>query len=148
VNVTRQHASLTAPAHVIDGPAHYEVLAAPSAPSRVEALHVHFAAGSRTRWHTHPVGQLLIVTVGEGWVQSRGHAPERIGVGDVVRIAAGEEHWHGASADSAMSHLAVQEHDDRGGADVLEPVSTDDYPNEQEASHARDAVRDHAAGRL
>ncbi|MCY1144196.1 cupin domain-containing protein [Actinoplanes sp. Pm04-4] len=107
--VTRQHPSKPAPASIIDGPAHYEALAAPSAPSRVEALHVHFAAGSRTRWHTHPYGQLLIVTSGAGWVQSRGHAAEPIAVGDVVRIGAGEEHWHGAAAGSELSHLAIQE---------------------------------------
>jgi quercetin dioxygenase-like cupin family protein len=130
VIVTRQHASLPVPTRVIDGAAHYEALAAPSAPSRVEVLHVHFSAGSRTQWHTHPVGQLLIVTSGTGWVQSRGSAPERIGTGDVVRIDACEEHWHGASVESEMSHLAVQEHDDRGGTSVLEPAATDDYPKE------------------
>ena len=109
--VTRQHPALPAPARMIDGPAHYETLATPAAPSRLEALHVHFEAGSRTRWHAHPLGQLLIVTSGTGWVQSRGHAPEHIEAGDVVRIAPGEEHWHGASADSALSHLAIQEHE-------------------------------------
>jgi len=124
VIVTRQHACRPAPTSVIDGPAHYEALAAPS---RIEALHVHFSAGSRTRWHTHPAGQLLVVTSGSGWVQSRGHAPERIEAGDVVRIDAGEEHWHGACAGSEMSHLAIQ---DRGGAAVLEPVAPDDYPKE------------------
>jgi quercetin dioxygenase-like cupin family protein len=127
VIVTGQHPSRPAPASVIDGPAHYEAL---PALSRVEALHVHFAAGSRTRWHTHPAGQLLIVTSGTGWVQSRGRAPERIGVGDVVRVGADEEHWHGACAGSALSHLAIQEHDDRGGTEVLEPVSADDYPKD------------------
>ncbi|MEV4347158.1 cupin domain-containing protein [Actinoplanes sp. NPDC049596] len=126
--VTRGHTSRPAPAHVIDGPAQFEALAAPSSSSRVEALHVHFEAGSRTRWHTHPRGQLLIVTAGAGWVQSRGRVPERIGAGDVVRIGAGEEHWHGAAAGTAMSHLAIQEHDGHGAADVLEAVTTGDYP--------------------
>jgi quercetin dioxygenase-like cupin family protein len=70
VIVTRQHASLPAPARVIDGAARYEALAAPSAPSRVEVLHVHFSAGSRTQWHTHLVGQLLIVTSGTGWARN------------------------------------------------------------------------------
>ncbi|WP_089156920.1 cupin domain-containing protein [Micromonospora sp. NBS 11-29] len=125
--VTRQSVSRPAPASVVDGPAHYETLAAPG---RVEALHVHFAAGSRTRWHTHPAGQLLVVTAGVGWVQSRGQAPERIVAGDVVRVEPGEEHWHGAAAGSAMSHLAIQEHDERDGADVLEAVADDDYPKD------------------
>ncbi|MFI5916408.1 cupin domain-containing protein [Dactylosporangium sp. NPDC051541] len=128
--VTRQHASLPAPPRMIDGSAHYEALAAPSAPAQVEVLHVHFAAGSRTRWHTHPAGQLLIVTAGGGWVQSRGRAPQRLSAGDVVRIDAGEEHWHGAAATSSMSHLAIQRHDDRGGATALETVADDDYPKE------------------
>lgn len=125
--VTRRQPSRPAPDSVIDGPAHYEALVAPAP---VEALHVHFAAGSRTRWHTHRGGQLLIVTSGAGWVQSRGHPPERITTGDVVRIDAGEEHWHGACAGSAMSHLAVQEPEDRSVADALEPVTADDYPKD------------------
>ena len=112
---------------MIDGPAQYEVLAGATPSSRVEALHVHFGPGSRARWHTHPCGQALVVTAGQGWIRSRGRAPQRLTAGDVVSTSAGEEHWHGACATSPMSHLAIQEHDDRGGTAVLEKVTTD-YP--------------------
>jgi quercetin dioxygenase-like cupin family protein len=127
VNVTHrwQRPTVPAPGAVIDGPARYEVLAAATPDSPVETLHVHFDPGSRTRWHTHPRGQTLVVTAGQGWVQSRGRAPRHLTAGDVVSVDAGEEHWHGACATSPMSHLAIQEHDDRGGSTVLEKVTTD-----------------------
>lgn len=127
MNVVAVPPSRPAPS-TVDGVAWYETLAVPAASSRVEALHVHFAPGSRTKWHTHPLGQLLLVTAGRGWAQSRGHDPQPIRAGDVIRVAPDEEHWHGATADSGMSHIAVQEHDDGRGAVLLESVAAADYP--------------------
>ncbi len=83
------------------------------APSKeVQAVHVEFAAGARTAWHTHPVGQVLEVTSGKGWVQCEGEAAREILPGDVVVIEAGENHWHGAQRDSAMELLAFNEWDE------------------------------------
>jgi quercetin dioxygenase-like cupin family protein len=128
VNVIRDLDTLPAPEDVVDGPASFELVTAAEAPSRVEVLHVHFGPGARTRWHTHPLGQTLVVTEGRGWVQSRGSAPQALEVGDVVHVQPGEEHWHGARNDSAMAHLAIQERSDHAETDVLEPVSAHDYP--------------------
>ena len=82
--------------------------------ARMEALYVEFAAGARTAWHTHPVGQVLEVTSGNGWVQVEGEAACAIGVGDVVLIEADENHWHGAQAGGPMVHLAINEADASG----------------------------------
>ncbi|WP_375271167.1 cupin domain-containing protein [Sphingomonas sp.] len=102
-------------------------LFAAEAPSRVAGAHVTFEPGARTNWHTHPLGQTLIVTFGRGWVQREGGAIEEIHAGDVVRFAPDERHWHGASADSAMSHIAVQESVDGSAVTWLEPVNDADY---------------------
>jgi len=80
----------------------------------VQALYVEFAAGARTAWHWHPMGQVLDVTEGRGWVQVRGEPARAIEVGDVVLIEAGEWHWHGARADAGMTHLAINEWDAQG----------------------------------
>lgn len=69
--------------------------------------HVHFLPGARTYWHTHEYGQVLQVTAGRGWVCLEGQAPQAIGPGDTVWIGPGERHWHGASADGMMSHIAT-----------------------------------------
>lgn len=84
---------------------------------------VFFEPGARTNWHTHAIGQVLHVTHGEGWVQVRGGAGNKIAAGDVVHIGPGEEHWHGAAPNSYMLHIAVS----LGAADWLEPVSDHDY---------------------
>ncbi len=81
---------------------------------RAESLYVEFAPGARTAWHTHPVGQVLEVISGKGWVQLEGEAARAIGVGDVVVIEAGENHWHGAQADGPMVHLAINAADAAG----------------------------------
>ncbi len=95
------------------------------APSRLQAAHVTFSPGARTAWHTHPVGQVLEVISGLGWVQLEGEAARAIRPGDVVVIAPGENHWHGAQAGRTMVHLAMQEWDESGknvvwGAKVTE----------------------------
>ena len=98
-----------------------------AAPSRTNASRVRFAPGARTAWHTHPLGQLLIVVDGQGWVCAEGGEKQVIRTGDTVWIPPGERHWHGATADSAMTHIAVQEALD-GTAVVWEDhVSDADY---------------------
>ena len=93
----------------ITGDARVEVLAAPEGPSRTQVDSVRFAPGARTRWHRHPVGQVLVVTEGTALVQRRGGPVETIRTGDAVRIEAGEWHWHGATPTAALTHLAVEE---------------------------------------
>lgn len=93
----------------ITGDARIEELATPEGPSRTRVDSVHFAPGARTRWHRHPVGQVLVVTEGTGLVRRRGGEVETIRTGDTVRIEAGEWHWHGATPTSAMTHVAIEE---------------------------------------
>jgi quercetin dioxygenase-like cupin family protein len=82
--------------------------------SAVGCAHVRFTPGARTAWHTHPKGQTLYVTDGIGYVARRGAPPQEIRPGDVVYIEPGEEHWHGATADRFMAHVAIQEADAQG----------------------------------
>lgn len=82
--------------------------------ARVQAAQVTFTPGARTHWHTHPLGQTLYVLSGLGWVQLEGEAKRAIRPGDVVAIAPGENHWHGAEAGHTMVHLAMQEADETG----------------------------------
>ena len=97
------------------------------APSQVAGASVTFQPGARTNWHTHPLGQVLIVTDGRGRVQRAGGAIEEIAAGDVVRFAPGERHWHGAAPDHAMTHIAIHEAVDGSAVTWLEPVSDADY---------------------
>src|SRR5690242_9949229 len=84
-------------------------LFSPHEPARAASALVTFEPGARTAWHTHPLGQTLIVTSGFGWAQREGGPIEEIRPGDVVWIPAGEKHWHGASPTTAMTHIAIQE---------------------------------------
>ena len=95
--------------------------------SRASGAYVTFQAGAHTAWHTHPRGQVLIVTAGTGRVQSWGGSMQEIQPGDVVRIPPGVKHWHGASPDSVMTHLAIQEHVDGKTVDWLEKVTAEQY---------------------
>ena len=97
-------------------------------PGRVEGAFVTFEPGARTAWHTHTLGQTLVVTAGLGWVQREGGPVEEIRPGDVVWFPAGEKHWHGASPTTAMTHLAIVENQDGKHTDWLEKVSDDQYP--------------------
>ena len=81
-------------------------------PALVQSASVTFEPGARTAWHTHPLGQTLIVTAGCGWVQRWGGVVEEIRPGDVVWFSPGEKHWHGATARTAMTHIAIQERKD------------------------------------
>jgi quercetin dioxygenase-like cupin family protein len=96
-------------------------------PSRVRAAQVSFEAGARTAWHTHPLGQTLVVTAGHGLAQVWGGPLEEIREGDVIWFAPHEKHWHGAAPTSAMTHLAIQEALDGKAVDWLEQVSQADY---------------------
>ena len=102
-------------------------LFAPPEPARVVGALVTFEPGARTAWHTHPLGQTLVVTSGCGWAQREGGPVEEIRPGDVVWFPPGEKHWHGAAPASAMSHIAVQEKLDGKTVDWLEHVSDDQY---------------------
>src|ERR1044071_6765532 len=93
------------------------------APARVAGAAVTFEPGARTAWHTHPLGQTLIVTAGAGLVQREGGPVEEIHPGDVVSIAPGEKHWHGASPTTAMTHLAIHEKLNGTAVNWLEKVS-------------------------
>jgi len=96
-------------------------------PARAFGASVTFEPGARTVWHTHPLGQTLIVTAGVGRVQREGGPVEEIRPGDVVRIAPGEKHWHGAAATTMMTHIAIQEQLDGKLVDWLEEVTDDQY---------------------
>jgi quercetin dioxygenase-like cupin family protein len=97
------------------------------APASVRGASVTFEAGARTAWHTHPLGQTLIVTAGLGWVQRLGGPVEEIRPGDVVQFAPGEKHWHGATPTTAMTHIAIQEALDGEVATWMEQVSDAQY---------------------
>jgi len=88
---------------------------------------VTFAPGARTRWHTHPAGQTIIITQGLGWVQREGSAVEEVRPGDVVFFEPEEKHWHGASSQVGMVHIAITEVLDGKAVDWLEPVSGEQY---------------------
>jgi quercetin dioxygenase-like cupin family protein len=96
-------------------------------PARVVGASVTFEPGARTAWHTHPLGQTLIVTAGSGWAQRDGGPVEEIRPGDVIWFSPGEKHWHGASATTAMTHVAIQEALDGKTVDWMEQVSDEDY---------------------
>lgn len=95
--------------------------------SRVTGATVSFEPGARTAWHTHPLGQTLIVLAGCGWVQRVGGPVEEIRPGDIVWFPPGEKHWHGASPTTAMTHIAIQEQLDGKAVDWMEKVSDDQY---------------------
>src|SRR5438034_2273252 len=96
-------------------------------PARVVGASVTFEPGARTAWHTHPLGQTLIVTAGSGRAQRWGGPIEEIRPGDVIWFAPGEKHWHGAAAKTAMTHIAIQERLDGKTVDWMEKVSDEQY---------------------
>ena len=96
-------------------------------PARVAGAQVTFEPGARTAWHTHPLGQTLIVTSGCGRVQRWGSPIEEIRPGDVIGFAPGEKHWHGAASTTAMTHIAIQEKLDGKTVDWLEHVTDEQY---------------------
>ena len=96
-------------------------------PAKASAGSVTFEPGARTAWHTHPLGQTLIITAGSGRVQRDGGPIEEVRPGDVIWFPPGEKHWHGAGPTTAMTHIAIQEHLDGKVVDWLEHVSNEQY---------------------
>ena len=94
---------------------------------RAAAAMVTFEPGARTAWHTHPLGQTLIVTSGCGWVQREGATVEEIHPGDVVWFDANEKHWHGATATTGMTHIAIQENLNGKVVEWMEKVTDEQY---------------------
>jgi quercetin dioxygenase-like cupin family protein len=115
------------PAEWFTGTVRIDPLFEANDPARAGGASVTFEPGARTAWHTHPLGQTLIVTAGCGWVQRWGGQVEKIHPGDVIRFSPGEKHWHGATATTAMTHIAIQEYLDGRAADWLEKVSDEQY---------------------
>jgi 4-carboxymuconolactone decarboxylase len=115
------------PAENFTGAVRVDPLFGANSPSRASGAYVTFQSGARSAWHTHPVGQILIVTAGSGRVQGWGGPVQEIRPGDVVRIPPGQKHWHGAAPDSAMTHIAIQEHVDGKTVDWLEKVTDAQY---------------------
>jgi quercetin dioxygenase-like cupin family protein len=119
--------SAKGPADWFTGTVRIDPLFQAPAPARAAGAAVTFEPGARTAWHTHPLGQTLIVTAGSGRVQRWGGSIEEIRPGDVVWFAPGEKHWHGASPTTAMTHIAVQEQLDGKPVDWLEHVTDEQY---------------------
>src|SRR5438105_4117853 len=119
--------SIKGPPEWFTGTVRIDPLFQASAPARVAGASVTFEPGARTAWHTHPLGQTLIVTAGCGWAQREGGPIEEIRPGDVVWFPPGEKHWHGASPTTAMTHIAIQETLDGKVVDWMEHVSDQQY---------------------
>jgi quercetin dioxygenase-like cupin family protein len=115
------------PADYFTGAVRVDPLFQAPGPARGRGAHVTFEPGARTAWHTHPLGQTLIVTSGRGWVQVWGGVVEEIAPGDVVWFPPGEKHWHGATPTTAMTHIAIQEALDDKTVDWLEKVGDEQY---------------------
>src|SRR4051794_30861548 len=129
IKITRsgsQRITQGAAAH-FTGSVHIEPLFDPIDPSRTVGASVTFAPGARTVWHTHPLGQTLIVTAGLGWIQQWGGHIEEIRKGDIVWIPAGTKHWHGAAPTTSMTHTAIAEELDGNAVTWMEMVSDEEY---------------------
>ncbi|WP_176084595.1 cupin domain-containing protein [Martelella sp. HB161492] len=119
--------SMKGPADWFTGTVRVDPMFAAEEPGRVSGAHVTFEPGARTAWHTHPAGQTIIITFGKGRVQREGGPVEVVSQGDVVWFPAEEKHWHGASAETAMSHIAIQESINGSPVTWMEKVSDADY---------------------
>jgi quercetin dioxygenase-like cupin family protein len=115
------------PAEYFTGTVRIDPLFQAPDPGRVRGASVTFEPGARTAWHTHPLGQTLIITFGSGRAQREGGPVEEIGPGDVVWFPPGEKHWHGATPTTAMTHIAIQEALDGKTVDWMEHVSDEQY---------------------
>ena len=119
--------SIKGPPDWFTGAVRIDMLNSPPAPARTSCAYVTFEPGARTAWHTHPLGQHLVVTAGSGWTQCWGGPKKAIHAGDVVHCDCGQKHWHGATDTTAMSHIAVQEAQDGVAVNWLEHVSDAQY---------------------
>ena len=129
MNITRagKQATRKGEAEYFTGSVQIEALFSAPEPARVAGASVTFEPGARTAWHTHPLGQTLIVTSGRGLAQREGGPIETILPGDVIWFPPGEKHWHGATPTSAMTHIAIQEKLDGKAVEWLEQVSEEEY---------------------
>jgi quercetin dioxygenase-like cupin family protein len=129
MEITRvgSQASTKGPSEWFSGTVRIDPLFQPKEPARAAAASVTFEPGARTAWHTHPLGQTLIVTAGVGWVQREGGPVEEIRPGDIVWFPPGLKHWHGATATTAMTHIAIQEAQNGKMVDWMEKVSDEQY---------------------
>ena len=109
------------------GSVRIDPLFSPPDPARVAMALVTFEPGARTAWHTHPLGQTLIVTAGSGWAQRKGGPVEDIHMGDVIWFEPNEKHWHGATATTALTHIAIQEKLDGSPVTWMEQVTDEEY---------------------
>ena len=119
--------SAKGPADWFTGSVRIDTLLSTEPPARVAGALVTFEPGARTAWHTHPLGQTIIITQGVGRVQKEGEAASEVYPGDVVWFAPGEKHWHGASKTCGMSHIAIQEALDGNVVTWLEHVTEEEY---------------------
>lgn len=122
-----QRPSTQGPADYFTGTVRIDPLFDAADPARVLGASVTFEPGARTAWHTHPLGQTLIVTSGCGWAQVWGGPIQEISPGDVIWFPPGEKHWHGATATTAMTHIAIVEKLNGQTADWMEKVSDEQY---------------------
>jgi quercetin dioxygenase-like cupin family protein len=129
MEITRSgsQASAKGPADYFTGTVRVDAPFSGEQPARIGGATVTFEPGARTAWHTHPLGQTLIVTAGLGWVQREGGAVQEIRPGDIVWIAPGEKHWHGATATTAMTHIAIAEMLNGSPVDWMEKVTNEQY---------------------
>jgi quercetin dioxygenase-like cupin family protein len=131
--------STKGPVDYFTGNVRFDPLFQANSPARAVGVNVTFEPGARTAWHTHPLGQHLIVTFGCGLVQRWGDGTiEEIHPGDVVWISPGEKHWHGATARTAMTHIAIQEQLDGRTTEWMEKVSDEQYHKGNKISSAID----------
>ena len=121
--------SAQGPAHWFTGSVRIDAPFQRPAPARVSGATVTFEPGARTAWHTHPLGQTLIVTAGCGRVQREGGPIEEIRAGDIVWFGPGERHWHGASPTTAMTHIAIAEMLDGKVVEWMEHITDEQYGN-------------------
>ena len=111
MQIVPKQPSIKGPGDRFTGDVYIDAIARGQEPARLQVSAVHFTPGARTAWHSHGLGQTLYVTEGKGLIQSRGHAVEEIGAGDLVHTPPDEEHWHGAAAEHFMTHLSMTEND-------------------------------------
>ncbi len=145
IKITRSGSqpSSKGPAEYFTGSVRVDPLFTANDPSRTSGARVTFEPGARTPWHTHPLGQTLIVAAGSGWVQQWGGQIQEILPGDVVRIPPGQKHWDGATLTTGMTHIAIQEHLDGKTVEWMEKVSDTQYgaPVHAQASGAAAGAR-------
>ena len=137
---------LKGPAEWFTGAVRIDPLFQAPEPARVQGASVTFEPSARTAWHTHPLGQTLIVTSGLGWVQCWGGPVEEIRPGDVIWLAPGEKHWHGATSSTAVTHIALQESLHGKVVEWMEHVTDEEYVAPTDSLSCRDLAPGHTIG--